>query len=186
MPPFDKLLILDIDETLIHGDEQLGQPADFTVGPYGIVRRPGVARFLEFALEGFREVAVWTSATLGYAEAVLDQLLDRRRLVFVWGRERCVRSHDPESGDVIWRKDINKLRKRWPDRGRILFVDDSPEKIARSYGNLVKVAPFLGAPADDELLWLERYLRELGPVPNVRTVEKRGWRARLRRNCGNA
>lgn len=179
MLPFDKLLVLDLDETLIHADEQLAQPADFAVGPYSVVRRPGVERFLEFALSSFREVGVWTSATLGYAEPVLDQLLDRSRLVFVWGRERCVRSYDIESGDVIWRKDIQKLRRRWPEVGRILFVDDSPEKIARSYGNLVYVRPFLGNSADDELLWLERYLRRLGPVPNVRTLEKRGWRAQL-------
>jgi hypothetical protein len=47
------------------------------------------------------------------------------------------------------------------------------------------VRPFVGDPNDDELLHLEHYLRELGPVENVRTIEKRGWRSRPRPDAGH-
>jgi len=184
MGPFDKLLVLDLDETLIHADEQLARPAEFEVGPYKIVRRPGVDRFLEFALAHFREVAIWTASTRSYAEPVIDRLIDRSRLAFVWGRERCVQKVDWELRETVHLKDIAKLRKAGYDDTQILFVDASPEKLARSFGNLVEVRPFVGDPDDRELELLERFLIELGPVANVRTIEKRGWRSRFRPGSG--
>jgi carboxy-terminal domain RNA polymerase II polypeptide A small phosphatase len=174
---FDKLLVLDMDETLVHADERLVR-YEFAVGPYRVVRRPHVERFLAFAFEHFTAVGVWTAASRGFAVPVLDQLLDRKRLAFLWCRERCGRRWDPETGEIIPLKDLRKLRKRGYDERKVLFVDDTPAKLQRSYGNLVAVRPFVGDPADDELIHLEHYLRELGTVENVRTVEKRGWRSR--------
>lgn len=178
MSGFDKLLVLDLDETLIYAHERLPVPAEFEVGPYQIVRRPGVDRFFEFALGHFREVGIWTASTRSYAEPVLDHLIDRSRLAFVWGRERCIQKVDWELRETTHLKDIAKLRKAGYDDKQIVFVDDSPEKLARSYGNLVAIRPFVGDPEDGELALLERYLLELGPVENVRAIEKRDWRAR--------
>ena len=48
--------------------------------------------------------------------------------------------------------------------------------VAASYGNAIYVAPFVGDPADDELLQLARYVVTLRDLPDVRRVEKRGWR----------
>ena len=77
-------------------------------------------------------------------------------------------------------KDIRKLTKRGQFRKeRILFVDDTPAKLARSYGNLIFIRPFEGDPHDRELELLECYLRSIGDVPNVRALEKRGWRDRV-------
>ena len=177
MAVFDKLLVLDMDETLVHADERL-EDHEFVVGPYRVRRRPHVDRFLAFVWDHFAEVGVWTAASRGFAEPVLDRLLDRQRLAFLWCNDRCGRGWNPENGEIVAIKDLRKLKKRGYDPRKVLFVDDSPEKLRRSYGNLVAVRPFVGDPADDELLFLEHYLRELGPVENVRTVEKRGWRAR--------
>jgi RNA polymerase II subunit A small phosphatase-like protein len=55
-------------------------------------------------------------------------------------------------------------------------VDDTPQKWERSYGNLVRVAPFEGDSKDDELARLLVYLDHLRNEPNVRRVEKRNWR----------
>ena len=66
-------------------------------------------------------------------------------------------------------------------RSRIVFVDDSPEKITRSYGNLIRVTPFEGDPDDRELSLLTRYLDEMiAPAADVREIEKRGWQTRVR------
>jgi hypothetical protein len=43
----------------------------------------------------------------------------------------------------------------------------------------VYVRPFLGDPADEELLHLRKYLRSVSAVDNVRRIEKRGWRERI-------
>ena len=65
-----------------------------------------------------------------------------------------------------------------------VHASSSPEKLARSFGNLVEVRPFVGDPDDRELELLERFLIELGPVANVRTIEKRGWRSRFSPGSG--
>lgn len=176
---FKKTLVLDLDETLVHAsDEHLPRPADFQVGDYGVLRRPGVEEFLEFALTHFEHVGVWTASTLSYALPVLGHIVERERLTFVWGRERCTYRFDHETRDVTYLKDIRKLRGRF-EKKQLLFVDDSPEKLARSFGNLIVVRPFEGDSDDRELQLLERYLRSIGDVANVRSLEKRGWRERV-------
>lgn len=179
---FAKTLVLDLDETLVHANDEpaLPCPAEFRVGPYGVLRRPGVEAFLEFALSHFEHVGVWTASTRSYALPVLDHIVDRERLTFVWGRERCTYHIDHETRDAQYLKDIRKLTRSGKFRKeQLLFVDDSPEKLARSYGNLISIRPFEGDPNDRELQALERYLRSIGDVNNVRTLEKRGWRARI-------
>lgn len=180
MPPrFDKLLVLDLDETLIHATERpLSRPADYVVGPYSIYRRPGVGQFLERCLELF-EVGIWTASTRDYALPAIEPLLDIERLAFVWGRERCTLRRDMDTYELERIKDIRKLRRRGYRRESIIFVDDTPAKIQRSYGNYIRVREFEGDLADRELELLARYLERLGPEPNVRSVDKRGWRVEV-------
>ncbi len=131
-----------------------------------------------------RRPVVAKGASLPYALPVLDSFVDRSRLAFVWGRERCTLRYDRSSGDHVHLKSIRKLRRAGFDKDRIIFVDDSPEKIARSYSNLVPIKPFLGDPSDDELPMLMSYLHQIGPLPSVRPVEKRWWRRTLSLGTG--
>ena len=67
MPRFSKLLVLDLDETLIYATDDYAEldepePGDFSVGPYLVRRRPGVEEFLARCLEWF-EVGIWTAST---------------------------------------------------------------------------------------------------------------------------
>ncbi len=174
------LLILDLDETLVHAtDDAWSRVPDFEISPYALYLRPGVEAFLDWALQRFR-VAVWTSSTPKYAEAVTNRLFgDSSRLAFVWARDRCTPRRDFER-DIWWdTKSLHKVKRRGYDLRRVIAVDDNPEKYARSYGNLVTVAPYLGDEDDDELHYLRRYLEELALQPNIRCVEKRAWRRRL-------
>lgn len=183
MTPYNKLLVLDLDETLVHACESVLERApDFSVGPYALYRRPHLDTFLAGVFAAFEHVGIWTASTLPYAQPVLDQILDRSRLRFVWGRERCTYRYDRESDEAVWLKPIHKLRRAGFRREHILYVDDSPEKLAQSYSNLVRVRPYVGDVEDAELPRVLEYLHTLGPLQNVRPVEKRGWRARLDRD----
>ena len=177
-----KLLILDIDETLIFATEEpLSRAADFTVGnKYYVYKRPFVEQFLEWCFENF-EVAVWTSATNDYAAEVLRNIFlqAQNNLSFLWSRERCTPSLDFESKETFWEKKLTKVRRRGYNLENIIVVDDTPQKWRNSYGNLVRVKPYLGEPDDNELEKLIRYLDILKNVENVRKVEKRNWRNRL-------
>ena len=180
VPRFDKLLVLDLDETLVFANDRPlpDREADFQVFGYHVYRRPGLQAFLASAFDAFT-VGVWTASSADYAHAVLARTTDVSRLRFVFARERCTMWSDPETRDRFRIKDIRKLRKLGFTKAQILFVDDSPEKLRRSYGNYVRAMPFEGDPTDDELPLLSRYLETLGPVANVRTIEKRGWRRHL-------
>ena len=59
------------------------------------------------------------------------------------------------------------------------MVDDSKEKVERNYGNAIIVSEFNGDPNDGELAKLIKYLETIGPVENVRAVDKIGWRSKL-------
>lgn len=176
MPP-KKLLILDLDETLLFASERpLARAADFRVGPYHVYRRPGLAAFLDYCFQWF-EVAVWTSSSPLYAQEVVQAVFpDLPRLAFVWASDRCTPAYDLETGEHCARKNLKKVKARGYPLESVVVVDDSPEKWRQSYGNLVQVAPYLGAEEDTELARLASYLHVLKEQPDIRAVEKRQWR----------
>jgi RNA polymerase II subunit A small phosphatase-like protein len=171
------LLILDLDETLVHASEvPLARAPDFVVASYALYLRPGVAAFLDHVAQHYA-LAVWTSSSPLYARAVVDHVFaDPTSLAFVWASDRCTLRRDLERDTWDQTKPLRKLRRRGYDLRRVLVVDDSPEKHTRNYVNLVIVRPFEGDPADDELASLSRYLEQLAAAPDFRRVEKRGWR----------
>lgn len=174
------LVILDLDETLIHAAERpLARAPDFRVYGYAIYKRPHVDGFLAGLFSQY-DVAIWTASGRLYAEAVLTQLLGGvDRFAFVWCADRCTARFDEWTGSRSTVKPLRKVRKRGYDLARVLVVDDSPEKHVLNYGNLIHVTPFEGDAADTELALLATYIDSLASEPNLRAIEKRGWRQRL-------
>ncbi len=175
-PAHRKLLVLDLDETLLYATKTpFDSPAAFIVTPYHVYARPHLEAFLRYCFDRF-DVAVWTASSADYAAAVAGQLFGSPdRLKFLWGRDRCTLRYRHGGGEPYWVKDLKKLRRMGYVLEHIIVVDDSPRKHERNYGNLVWVKPFEGEADDDELPHLARYLETLADVENVRTVEKRGW-----------
>lgn len=172
------LLILDLDETLIHArNDFLKHEPHFHVGSYGVYKRPYLDEFLSFCRENF-EVAIWTSSSEDYASEVVENIFGNEyALSFVWARNRCTIEYVPEQQTHIWSKNIKKVKEKGYALERVIAVDDTPEKYKRSYGNLVAVQPFEGDVDDCELKLLAPYLRSLRSSQNVRRVEKRFWRS---------
>lgn len=184
MPPVnDKLVVLDIDETLLHASRRsIGRAEDGMIRRKFAYRRPHCAGFLEFCLSRFPAVGVWTSSSGKYASEAVDLLLgaDRERLAFVWTRDRCIRRRrgSGTGRKITWIKDLGKLERRGHSLGKVIVIDDSPEKLQRQNGNLVQVSPYFGDRSDDELAALQAYLELLGEEEDVRSVDKRDWRSR--------
>jgi len=174
-----KLLVLDLDETLVHATElRLEYTEHFRVGSYFVYQRPNLADFITTVAKDFN-VAVWTSSGETYADKVIERIFPSGLLQFIWSSKRCTTVRDWNTGQYMIIKNLAKLKKHGYALERIIAIDDTPSKYARSYGNLVTVREFVGDPADTELLLLARYLRSLLAVTNVRTVEKRNWRSKL-------
>lgn len=175
----DRLIILDLDETLIHTTSlELSRPGDFKYEDYHVYKRPLVGQFLSDIAKQF-VVGIWSSADDEYVAEVVQAITPPDvRFVFVWGRSRCSIRRNLEADTYCFEKRLDKLKKRGFRLEDMLIVDDSPEKSRTNYGNAIHIAEFTGDPNDRELPALFDYLMMLKDVPNVRTVEKRGWRSK--------
>jgi RNA polymerase II subunit A small phosphatase-like protein len=174
--PSRKVLVLDLDETLVHASEvRLEHDQDFCVGPYFVYQRPYLAPFIASIGLDF-DLGVWTASGEEYAAQVSERIFPTGLLKFVWSSRRCTTARDWTTGQYTTIKNLGKLKKHGYRLESIIAVDDTPSVYARSYGNLVAVREFVGDRADAELPLLARYLHSLLPVPDVRTVEKRHWR----------
>lgn len=171
-----KLLVLDLDETLIHAAETpFAHGWDFTFHCYYVYKRPHLDKFIEYCLKHF-QVAVWTSSSESYANEIVRNIFPNPAdLRFMFARNKCVHRFDSELVDYYYLKDLNKVKKMGFSLKDIIAIDDSPEKFKRHYGNLVRIKPFEGDCRDSELLRLINYLEVLNVADNIRTIEKRGW-----------
>ena len=177
------LLILDVDETLIHsqGKPIEGRTPDFMVGPYCVYRRPHLEHFLT-ACASLYDLAVWSSAGSDYLNAVIAEIMTPTVTPeFVWCRDHCTQRMNHETGDNIFIKDLKKVKRKGFDLRRMLIVEDTPQNVQRHYGNAIYVSSYSGNRNDEELLLLEEFLASIHSVANVRELEKRGWRHITRR-----
>ena len=174
------LLILDLDETLISASEKdTAGNWDFQIPGYFVKKRPHVDLFLERVKEWF-DLAVWTSGTDDYADAVVAQVFPPGTgFQFVWGRSRCIMRYDEELHRNYFLKDLKKVKRLGFDLRRILIIDDSPEMVSRNYGNHLALRPFTGQSDDRDLPDVLPFLAWLKDQEDFRSIEKRAWRTRL-------
>ncbi len=173
----DKLIILDLDETLIFSTPtKLSFQEDFIIGEYFIYKRPGLENFIRYIREYF-QIAIWSSSSSDYAQSIVNKIfMESEILKFAWSRERCIAKLDLDTYEQYWIKDLKKVKKIGFDLEKILVIDDSREKLQRNYGNHIPVVPFKGDLKDDELSKLILYLDKIKDLESFRSIEKRDWR----------
>ena len=200
-PPIS--LVLDLDETLVHCTVEPVEDADlvFPVVFHGMtyqvhVRlRPYLFEFLE-KIHGKYEVIVFTASQKVYADELLNlidpgmlcshdgisivfkatPLLVLTRLLFLsegkfihhrMFRESCL----AVEGNFL--KDLNVLGR---DLSKCVLVDNSPHAFGYQVDNGVPIESWFEDPKDTELLKLERFLRTLHSVKDIRTVIRKTFR----------
>jgi RNA polymerase II subunit A small phosphatase-like protein len=175
-----KLLVLDLDETLVYAaPADIGHPADFLVGDYHVYQRPWLQSFLENLANHFR-LGIWSSAGETYVETMIRCIQPPGfAFDFVWACNKCSYKRIPGLDEFVYEKRLSKLKRKGYSLEEILIIDDTPEKVQSNYGNAIYVKPFTGDMQDNELILLQRYLLTLLPVTNIRSVEKRNWRQTL-------
>lgn len=175
-----KLLVLDLDETLVYATTGKPEwPPDFRLAHYIVYKRPCLDTFLRNICDHYR-IGIWSSADELYITAMIEQVVPAGITVeFVWGRSKCTTKYDPVYDCYCFEKRLYKLKNKGFSLDNILLVDDSPEKTRYNYGNAIYIRPFTGDPTDVELLLLYDYLLTLKDSDNIRSMEKRGWRNRV-------
>lgn len=187
----DKLLILDLDECLIHSvhKTELNQMSydfyknsfDVFDGVFRTMKRPHLEEFLKYVFTNFN-VAVWTAASADYASEILEIIgVNKEDLAFFYSEKNCTPKYSYGDGwgmgHFLSYKKISKLRKRGWDINKILMIDDKPELID-CYGNVIGIDPFYGEE-DDSLLNLIKYLDSIKDVENIRSLNKQNWKLYL-------
>lgn len=173
----DKLLILDLDETLIHATRnKLDIQEDFQFDKYLVHKRPFLDEFLVGIAKHFK-IGIWSSASDNYVNEIVKQIKpDTIEFEIIWGRSKCSLKRNNTFDTINFEKRLDKLKKKGFRLEQIIIVDDSPEKSRTNYGNAIYIKEYTGDKADEELKHLYDYLITLKNVENIRAIEKRGWR----------
>lgn len=174
------LLILDLDETLIHATEnKLTIPHDFKYADYFVYKRPFLNEFLNLVNQYFK-LAIWSSADDTYVNDIVETICPKHiNFEFVWTRSRCTIRRNYNLDRYVPEKRLKKIKKLGFTLEKALIVDDSPEKTRDNFGNTIYINPFEGNQQDNELEKLNSFLLTIKDSINVRTLEKRGWREKI-------
>lgn len=166
------LLILDLDETLIHGSYCMPPRYDFTfelrlplskrVMEVFVLVRPFLQEFLEYAHRWF-ELMAYTASLPIYADRILDRI-DPKRYI----KHRLYRHHCGFYKEY-YIKDLEFLGR---PLSRILLVDNHPASYMVQRDNGIPIYSYLGQPKDAGLKNLISFLDDIrddvSPIPKAK------------------
>ncbi|KAL4489491.1 hypothetical protein ABPG72_002787 [Tetrahymena utriculariae] len=170
-----KTLVFDLDETLIHCNENANIPSDvilpirFPTGEVieaGINVRPYCMEILK-ELSKFYEIIVFTASHSCYANVVLDYLDPKGQ--YITGRlfrENCVTT---EEGVYI--KDLRVIANR--NLSDIVLVDNAAYSFGFQIDNGIPIIPFYDNKSDAELKHLIHFMKSIHNVRDLREIVKK-------------
>lgn len=164
-----KVLVLDMDETMVSARFNSKLPADFQTSfvidfqgqPIHVRIRPYLQDCLERLCQLY-EIVVFTAGVQEYADKILDQIDPERQLI----RKRMYRQDCIQVQDMFI-KDLDIFIDR--EKENIVIVDNSIVSFAFDLDNGVPIQSFMGNEKDDkELLFLQSFLEEAYYQQDVR------------------
>jgi RNA polymerase II subunit A small phosphatase-like protein len=163
-----RLIVFDLDETLVHATETALQHAHtFQVGPYFVYVRPFAFELIRFCASHFK-IAVWSSSSQHYVEAVTAELFGTSfPVAFSWAVSKCVQKVDAKSNGYVYIKDLRKALKYGYGADEIIMIDDSPEKLQRQPARHLCLSAFTGDPLDAELLAVIEHVKAMAGIQST-------------------
>lgn len=183
LPPPDsphkkKVIVFDLDETLVHCMEEFEQnevdhvltiefPNNEVVDA-GLNIRPYAIECLKEANKHF-QVIVFTASHSCYADAVLDFIDPHRELI----QYRMYRDQWVETPQGIFIKDLRMIANR--DLKDVLLVDNASYSFGYQLDNGIPIIPFYNDKNDKELLHLIQYLKWVIDSEDVRDQNRKAF-----------
>ena len=179
-----KLLILDLDETLIHSDldfslkdkvHKYDKILHFNTEeekniPIPLLVRPGVENFLNFAEKEF-DLIVFTASDQQYADAIIDYIEKDKK----YFKMRLYRNHCIFIEPGLYIKDLRIFSdiKKLED---IIIVDNSLFSFANQLNNGILVTSFFSDKDDTFLSNVIEYLDYIKNEKDIREINKDSFR----------
>jgi len=173
-----KTIIFDLDETLIHCNENANIPSDVILPirfPHGDIIEAGI-NIRPYAVEALEElskhfeIVVFTASHSCYANVVLDHLDPENKYIHHrLFRESCVTT--PEG---LYIKDLRIFANR--NLKDLVIVDNAMYSFGYQVENGIPIIPFYYNKSDRELKTLVPYLKSLYHVRDVRDVNIRSFK----------
>ena len=175
-----KVVLLDLDETLIHGDFQeeylndIDHPYDKIIKftsldeqeevSVGIFIRNGVQKFLEEISKIF-DIGIFTASSKDYADAVINYLDPNNEFIkFRLYRNSCIRVNNIS---------IKDLRIIGVDLKNIVLIDNNMYSFANQLGNGILINSFYYDKNDYDLFSVMSYLLTyIAPTDDVRKINE--------------
>lgn len=172
-----KILVLDLDETLIHSHHdglvrptvKPGTPPDFVLRVeidrhpvrFYVYKRPHVDYFLKVVSQWY-DLVVFTASMEIYGAAVADKLDNRQGIL----RRRYYRQHC--TLDIgSYTKDLTEIDQ---DLSKVFILDNSPGAYKGYPDNAIPIKSWFSDPSDTALLNLLPFLDSLRFCNDVRSV----------------
>ena len=175
-----KLILLDLDETLIHSEYDLN---DKSINVYdkiirfkdncneyhkiGIFVRKGVQKFLTI-LNNYYNIGIFTASEKEYADAIIRYLDPNKNIIkFCLYRNNCINVND-----LINIKYLRIIKDI--DLKKIVLIDNNMYSFSAELSNGVLINSFYGDKNDDELFNVLEYLIEfISPAKDVREINEK-------------
>lgn len=160
------ILILDVDETLVHSNVDPNFKGDFSVGKYTVKRRPHLDKLIEYLTNNTYYIpGVWSAGVGDYVRTIVKNIFPNPNILkFVEARDFCNEARD---------KPLSKIRKLFNDRyhtnltrSDFLIIDDRENVTKYDELNHIKIPAYLGSDDDNELLVLIDFLEGNKGLPS--------------------
>jgi len=163
------LLVLDLDETLVHSELISGtgkhlivqtENSDAPICHIYIKLRPYLHEFLAYLVSRY-DLVIFTASVQNYADTVIDYIDPNGWIKQRYYRSNCI------NVDNYWVKNLTILNS---DLAHTILIDDRPKIFISHVNNVIKIDPWLGQDVDDEeLMKLIPLLEHLSLVSDVRS-----------------
>ena len=179
-----KLLILDLDETLIHSD------LDFVLKdkninydkilyfdsdeekniPLPLIIRPGIYEFLDYASENF-DLVVFTASDQDYADTIINYIEKEKK----YFKMRLYRNNCIFIEPGLYIKDL-RIFNSWKKMEDIIIIDNSLFSFANQLNNGILITSFFDDKDDTFLNNVKDYLEYIKNEKDIREINKESFR----------
>jgi len=173
-PKKSKVLLLDLDETLIHTCLLRNNPdavLNYQAAPGEPYRqlpikiRPHLKEFFA-KLSPHYEIAIFTASAMTYAQTIINYIdKDKQYISTILSRENCM-----ETRNGFYIKDLRIIRGR--DLKDVVLVDNLLHSFGFQLENGVPILEFIDNRKDEELKHLATYLLEACKYEDIRQFNK--------------